>query len=163
MGSWTMETTPTITMRMEMTIATMGRLMKNLDMRAAPLCVSCVLVRRMALRGGAGRGGSPRGGRGPRLPLGPGGFGCHRRRLHHGTSSHVLEAGNDDPFAGLEALGDDPEGAHPWPDLDRADLDGVIRPDHAHLELPLQVLHGALRHEERAGLQAEGGAHFGIL
>jgi hypothetical protein len=29
---------------MEITIATMGRLMKNLAMRAAPLRVSCVLV-----------------------------------------------------------------------------------------------------------------------
>jgi hypothetical protein len=32
MGSWNMATMPTITMRMEMTIATMGRLMKNLAM-----------------------------------------------------------------------------------------------------------------------------------
>src|ERR671922_800115 len=130
MGSWTMATMPTITMRMEMTIATMGRLMKNLAMRVAPLRASCVLVRRLALRGGSGRGGSTLGGRGPRLHPCPCGFGLHRRRLHHGTSSHVLEAGDDDPLAGLESLGDDPEGAHPWSDLDRTDLDRVVRPDH---------------------------------
>src|SRR6516162_6255547 len=34
MGSWTIAMTPRITMRMEMTMATMGRLMKNVDMVA---------------------------------------------------------------------------------------------------------------------------------
>src|SRR5919108_4736992 len=158
MGSPTMATMPTITMRMEMTIATMGRLMKNLAMRAAPLRVACALVRRMTLRGGSGLGGRTLGGLGHRLSPCLCGFGIHRRRLHHGTGSHVLEAGDDDPLAGLESLVDDPEGAHAWPDLDRADLDRVIRPDHAHLEIPLQVLHGPLGHEERAGPQAGGGA-----
>src|SRR5260370_2126746 len=35
MGNWNMATRPTITMRIEMTIATMGRLMKNLAMALA--------------------------------------------------------------------------------------------------------------------------------
>src|SRR5215831_17891881 len=35
-GSWTMVTRPMITMRIEMTMATMGRLMKNLAMRREP-------------------------------------------------------------------------------------------------------------------------------
>src|SRR5947209_18927149 len=35
MGNWNMGTRPTITMRIEMTIATMGRLMKNLAMALA--------------------------------------------------------------------------------------------------------------------------------
>ncbi len=35
-GRLTMETTPTITMTMEMTIATMGLLMKNFDMITGP-------------------------------------------------------------------------------------------------------------------------------
>ena len=35
MGSCTIATTPTITMRMEITIATIGRLMKNLAMARA--------------------------------------------------------------------------------------------------------------------------------
>ena len=117
---------------------------------------SSACVVRSSWKDGAASGG-------PRLPPRPGGFGSHRRGLHHGTGSHVLQAGDDDPLAGLEPLGDDPEGAHAWPDLDRADLHRVVRPDHAHLELPLHVLHGPLGHEERAGLQAGGGAHFGIL
>src|SRR5882724_9970031 len=163
MGSPTMATMPTITMRMEMTIATMGRFMKNLAMRAAPLCASCVLVRRMALRGVSGLGGRTLSGLGHRLSPCRCGFGIHRRRLHHGTSSHVLKACDDDPLARLESLVDDPEAAHTWPDLDRADLDRVVRPDHAHQESPLQVLHGPLGHEERAGPQSGGGAHFGKL
>src|SRR6516165_4565079 len=47
MGSCTIATTPTITMRMEMTIATMGRLMKNLAMVA--------LLRGRARLGGCAR------------------------------------------------------------------------------------------------------------
>ena len=47
MGSCTIATTPMITMRMEITIATMGRLMKNLAMGCAYF-------------GGAGRGGGAR-------------------------------------------------------------------------------------------------------
>src|SRR2546425_7588887 len=46
-GSWTIATTPTMTMRMEMTMATMGRLMKNLAMVG--------LLRRRARLGGRGR------------------------------------------------------------------------------------------------------------
>src|SRR4030095_12416129 len=141
MGSWIMAPRPTITMRMAITIATMGRLMKNLAMRAAPLRVSCVLVRRMALRGGSRLGGRALIRLGHRLSPCLCGFGSHRRRLHHGTSSHILQAGDDDPLARLESLVDDPEAAHTWPDLDRADLDCVVRPDHAHLENSLLVLH----------------------
>src|SRR5262249_23498202 len=84
-------------------------------------------------------------------------------RLHHGTRSHILQACDDDPLARLESLVDDPEAAHTWPDLDWADLDRVVRPDHAHLETPLLVLHGPLGHEERPSLQPGGGTHFGKL
>src|SRR5262249_14652052 len=38
MGSWTIAMMPRITMRMEMTMATMGRLMKNVDIAALLRC-----------------------------------------------------------------------------------------------------------------------------
>src|SRR5262245_57242561 len=117
----------------------------------------------MALRGVSGLGGRTLSGLGHRMSPCLCGFGIYRRRLHHGTSSHVLKACDDDPLARLESLVDDPEAAHTWPDLDRADLDRVVRPDHAHLEISLLVLHCPLGHEERAGLQSESVAHFGKL
>src|SRR4030081_774710 len=108
MGSWSMTTRPMITMRMEMTIATMGRLMKNLAMGSDP----------------ARYFGWPRLGAAPPLPAGGGrggrggGNGLASRR--HGlwirgqgldllAGFHLVETFDDDPLARLQSLRDDPE------------------------------------------------------
>src|SRR5258708_26163266 len=93
-GSPVIATTPSSTVRMAMTIATMGRSMKK---RAIAL-----LPRR---RGWRRRRGGVAGGRGRRL----------RRRLDrfdHGAGLGAREPPDPHPLAGPEAAVDDPHGAH---------------------------------------------------
>src|SRR5438067_11554677 len=131
MGSCTIATRPTITMRMEITMATMGRLMKNLAM--------------VGLFRGAGCCG--RAGLDPDLLAG----------------ARSIDALDDDPLAGLQPLRDDPERAHARVDLDGADVDRVAGPDHRDLMDSLQILDGALGHEERVLLHLDDGPDLGVL
>src|SRR5215468_10754795 len=78
MGSCTMATIPTITMMIEMTIDTMGRLMKNFDMRQAP---------RVSERGGRRRR------RRVRRDVG---LGCDGHAV-----AHLLQSLDDHPLPGL--------------------------------------------------------------
>src|SRR6266851_373931 len=121
-----MTTKPMITMRMEITIATMGRLMKN-------LAIGSLLGRAAADGGSARRGGGAlrwrcgrcrrwwrsRGCGLGRLPLG---LGVRRQRLHLLTGSDLVDALHDDPLARLQPFGDDPEGADALRHLDLADV-----------------------------------------
>ena len=118
-GSCTMATRPMITMRMEMTMATMGRLMKNLAMGAPPTSTAPGCRRRA-------RASSD-------LLAGP----------------HPVAALDDHPLAGLQPLGDDPQRADARVDLHLAQLDRVVGADHRDLVDALHILHGALRDEER--------------
>src|ERR687887_1026263 len=113
-GSCTIATTPRITMRMEMTMATIGRLMKNFDMVR--------LLRRARL------------GRQPDLLAG----------------AHPVASLDHDPLARLQPLGHDPERAVARTELDGADVDGVVGFHDGDLVHALDVLDGALGHEERA-------------
>src|SRR6266446_7165499 len=104
-GRLTIVTPPTITIRMAITIATMGRLMKNFDMvsdvwrlgRLVGFVHSCL--------------------------------GQHRRNVglgsHNTALLRLLSAFYDDPFARLEALFDDPHVAKEIADLHRPDADLV--------------------------------------
>src|SRR5581483_9401995 len=127
-GSWNSVTSPTITVRIESTIAKTGRLMKKRDM----------LV-------GVGRISDPP------CPLPRCG---HRRlrerlRLHGRALFHFLQALDHDHVVGLEALGDDPARADAGADLHRPEMGHVIRPDDGELVTALEFRHRALRHLER--------------
>src|SRR5260370_16992803 len=114
MGSWNMATMPTITMRIEMTMATIGRLMKNLAMALA------------------------------RPP------GLGQRGLDLLAGFHPVDSLDDDPLARRQPLPDDPEGADSLAELNLSHLHRILVPNHPHLIDALQILHGALRNEQRA-------------
>src|SRR4029453_1825429 len=115
MGSEIMTIRPISTMRMEMTMATIGRLMKNLAMGRPRLLPRATGGGRGALRrGSCGRGGGPAHGRGGLRVRGHG--------LDLLPSLHLVESLDNDPLAGLESLGNDPEGADAVPDLNLANI-----------------------------------------
>src|SRR5512134_3530239 len=91
MGSPDIATSPTRTVTMEITIATIGRLTKK---RAMLLGL----------------------GRGLRHAL-AGGGGGHGLRAHDGAFPHLLQALHHDLLARLQAFVDQPEAVHPRPDL----------------------------------------------
>src|SRR5437870_12297889 len=131
-GSCTMATTPTITMRMEITMATIGRSMKNLAIGGGLL---------------------------PRAAFG----GLARRQPDLLAGSHPVAALHDDPLAGLEPLGDDPERADARVHLDRPHVNRLVGPDDRHLVDALDVLDGALRNQQRILLHLDDGPHFRVL
>src|SRR5215831_12386357 len=118
-GSCTIATTPTITMRMEITMATMGRLMKKTAMEA---------YRLLRRHGGGWRAR------------------VHPDLL---TRAHPIAPFDDDPLVRLEALGDDPERADPLVGLHRAQVDGIVRLHDRDLVNALHVVDGALWDEQR--------------
>src|SRR5215470_8271252 len=115
-GSWTIATSPTITMRTETTIATIGRSMKNLAM-------------------------------GSLLLLGRRGAGA-RLEPDLLAWAYPIASLDHDAIAGLEPVRDDPLRADAGVDLDGADLDRLVAPDHRHLMDPLHVLHRALGNQQ---------------
>ena len=74
-----------------------------------------------------------------------------------------LEPFDDDLFARLEPVLDDPERVDPRADLHVAKRDFVLVVDHRDAVQVLQFLHGALRHEERAALGVEQHARAPVL
>src|SRR5512134_1424660 len=110
-------TSPRITVTMEITIATIGRLTKK---RAMLLRLGRRL--RGTLAGGGGRRGL---------------------RAHHHAVPHLLQALDHDLLARLEAVLDQPEAVHPRPDLHVAELDLVARAHHREAVEVLQLGHGA--------------------
>src|SRR5262245_24183872 len=112
MESFCRVATPTRTMTIEMTIATVGRRMKN----------SAIASVR-----GSGRGRRRRG----QDQLGIADL--HHRRLHLHAPLHFLQPLDDDALARLQALLDDPEGADARARPHRAHLHRVARRHHRHI------------------------------
>ena len=109
-GSVNMDTMPMITVRMAMTMATMGRRMKNLDM---------VHGLRLSRRGGSGsRGGLVRGDR--------------------SAVSQLLQVVGDHQGAGLDAAFDDPVVAVLRAELHIRHVNVIVRADDVHLLDALQ-------------------------
>src|SRR4029453_5929477 len=109
-GSRNTITAPPITKMMAMTIATIGRFMKNLDMG------SLSLPGRRARGGGGGRA------------VGVG--------THDDPVLDLLEALRHDAFAWLEPLTDDPEPVYLLAGLHRAERYLVLRPAHRPMQAP---------------------------
>src|SRR5688572_22766876 len=140
-GSWTIVTRPSITMRMEITIATIGRRTKKDATGSAPGCLRSGLCR----SGGVGGGGS-------RLRRRAGQLGRRRLGRHLHARPHLLEAFDDDALAGGEPLRHHLERSPAHAGRDRAQLDRVVRADDRELRHALELLHRSLRHDERAAL-----------
>src|SRR5512143_854495 len=119
-------TSPTRTVTMEITIATIGRLTEK---RAMLLHLG---GRLRALGGGGGRRGL---------------------RAHDHAVPHLLQALDHDLLARLQALLDQPEAVHPRPHLDVAERHLVAFADHRDAVEVLQLDHGSLRDEESALLR----------
>src|SRR5262249_27825035 len=130
-GRDSIDTIPTSVMRIAMTMATIGRLMKKRDIARSSLP-------------GRGRG------RGPLRGLADVWLGVH---LH--AAANLLQALGHHPLTGLDPVGDHPERFVAGTHLDAADVDRVVGPDGRQLIAPLDLLPGALRDDERA-LQALG-------
>src|SRR5215510_8619397 len=144
-GSFVIATAPAMVMRIAMTIATIGRRMKNSAM-------DCPLP--LGLFGG--------------LRLGCfalGSFPRRRRSLRRvdgHSGSDPLQPLHDDLVSGLQALLDDPHVPVDRAGLDDLDRDLVVRPDDRDLVAALELRHRALRHEDRALLDVQGDADLGV-
>src|SRR5262249_47699185 len=136
MGSCTSDTKPRSTIRMEMTIATMGRLMKNFDM-------IWVGLPRLLLFGGLRRRVRCR--RGASL------FSRERHWIHRRALTHLLHPFGHDALSRFHVAGDHPIRADLFAGLYRADADFVVRADDGDEIAALHVGHGALRHQQRIG------------
>src|SRR5512140_3726142 len=125
-GRPSMATRPPRTVRIAMTIATMGRLMKKRATASPPRGRG---ERRRRRRSPGGRRVDGRHGR-PRL---------HARKPLH-----------DDALAGGKAALDDPQVSDAFCRLDRPDLGLVVGADDGDLKRALHLVDGALRDEDRA-------------
>src|SRR5262249_26144688 len=125
---------PPITKSMAMTIATIGRSMKNLDMVT------------LSLPGRRERGRGRCGGLG----------------THDDPVLDLLEALRHDAFARLESLVDDPEPVYLPAGLHRAERDLVVRSDDRDLVRALDLLHRLRRHEEGAPAGLRRRAYLGL-
>src|SRR6202011_5452868 len=119
-GSARMQTPPISVMRIAMTIATIGRLTKNSDMRSGFL-----RARRLYRGRGLGR----------RRPL------FHR---HGRTLARLLYAFDNDFVSGLQSVSDLPHGADALTRLYRANIHLVVLIDYCDLEITLQFGHRLL-------------------
>src|SRR5258708_4621606 len=131
-----MATSPRRTVRIEMTMATTGRLMKK---RAMSLLV-------------------PRGG-GRRVGAAGGRFGSDDR----GTRLHARESFHDHAISRLQSRVDDPESAGSFTGYDLADVGLAIRANDGDLVSPLQLVDGSLRDEDGVFLHLDDCPHFRVL
>src|SRR4029079_365248 len=127
---------PSITMMIEMTMATMGRRMKKLA---------------MALRPG-GRRGRRRGV-----------LDAHHLGLDLHAGASLLQTLDDDAIARGQPLVDDPQGADPLAGVHGAHLDGAVLLHHGDVVVALQLLDGALRDEHGVLLDFHGRANARVL
>src|SRR5208283_4128444 len=146
-GSRKIITAPVITKKIATTIATIGRLMKNLDIVLAPA---------------AGR----RGVRGRlvdrRRRFGEGRLRTHRLRIDFHPVGDLLQSLGDDAFAGRDSLLDDLKATRLLADHDGAHRYFVVRAHDGDLVLPLGLEHSLLRNEQRLLPDLGGGADFCI-
>src|SRR5580700_5968177 len=119
-GSPDKVTKPTMTMMIEITMATMGRLMKNFDMRLVLfLC-------------------------GHRFGGHLNGCVC---RIYQRSLAHLLDALKHHTLARLQTLLDDPQAAHAIAHSHRLNVDLAVCVHDRDLIAALQFRHGALRHQ----------------
>src|SRR5260370_15339722 len=137
-GSRDTATKPKMTVRMAMTIATIGRLTKKRT--TLPLSER-----------GSGRRRSNRG-------VGGGGGGAHR---HAGPQPRQIR--DDHLVADAQSFLDDPEAADLRPRLHHPDVDLAVGADHADLVGALKLVDGLLRHEEGALPHLDHGPHLRVL
>src|SRR3984885_5978515 len=134
---------PTNTMTMEITMATMGRLMKNFDMDHSSLSIhrSLNLID-------------------PRSSI----FGfCHERfGIHVHAGAHSLNPFRYDSVAGIQATRDNPAVTDPVAHGDGSNVDFVVGFYHRDLISPLQFRHRTLRNKQRPRLGSDYGADFGV-
>src|SRR6185369_6322717 len=125
-GSPARATSPTMTVMMAMTMATIGRLMKKRYMALPPAAFGC-----------GARPGSRAGGQ------------AERPRLNRHPLFHLLHTFGDHHLARLEARLDFPKRSHPLARLYHAQLHLVVGAQHRQLVAPLQFQQAALRHQQR--------------
>src|SRR5579864_1977323 len=122
---------PTNTMTMEITMATIGRLMKNFDMGHPSLS-----IRRS-------------------LALGHEWLGIHAH-----TAAHSLHSFSNDSVSWIEPARDDPSVINPVGHSDRSNVNFVVGANDRNLVAPLQFRHGPLRNEQRPRLRPDYRADF---
>src|SRR5271168_235067 len=135
-GSRDIATNPMSTMRMEITIATMGRLMKNL----AITCNWGLWLRVSLLRHTVGRSSI-------------------RNRIHHRAFPDFLYTFSHHAITGFHVSMDNPVLADLFAGDHRPDADLVIRVDHGDERAPLQIGHSPLRNQQRIRLHTQLCAH----
>src|SRR6185369_3620451 len=138
-GSPVIATKPSRTVRIEMTMATMGRSMKKRDMASLP---------RRRLRRRRCRGRLLR---------------RRFRRIHRHARLDAGEPFHHHPVPGMETGLDHPLRAEPLAGLHGADLGLVVAPHHRHLRAALQIVDRALRHYQCTLLDLGHAPDLGVL
>src|ERR1700693_107624 len=133
---------PTNTMTMEITMATMGRLMKNFDMDRLSLSIHRSLAHRPLL-----------------IDLG---FCYERLGIHVHSGAHSLNPFRYDSVAGIQATRDDPLVTDPVAHGNSSNVDFVVAIYDRDLIFDLQLRHCALRNKQRPRLGSDYGAHFAV-
>src|SRR5580692_257017 len=124
---------PTSTMTMEITMATMGRLMKNFDMGYLSLSIRWCLV-----------------------------FRHERFRVHVRACAHSLNPFHYDPVPRIESAGDNPSVIDAISHSDGSNVDFIAGVDDGDLISALQLRYRALRNQQRPGLGSNYGTDFGV-
>ncbi len=124
-------------MKIEITMATIGRLMKNFDM-AGYLFSAC--------RAGFASGLA--------AAFGWRRTGVNGLRVHHDVRLDFLDPLGNHAFTRFQPLTDNPVGADPLADLHQAHINLVVASHHRHQVFPLDIAHRPLRNQERPFLTA---------
>src|ERR1700756_1052008 len=124
---------PTSTMTMDITMATMGRLMKNFDMGHGSLSIRRSLV-----------------------------LGHEWLGIHAHPTAHSLNSFNHDFVSWIEPARDDPSVINPVAHSDRSNVNFIVGANHSNLVAALQFRHCALRNQQRPRLRPDDSADFGI-
>src|SRR5258706_1222136 len=145
-GKLTIVMAPTITVRMAITIATMGRLMKKLDMDTDSFQSNCAIQLSLLIRF-----------------RGLVSFSYKWLGLHGHARAEILLAFRDDTFAGPQSFLNNPHSVDAVSNFDRADGNLAVLPDNVSLIAALQLCDSKLRHQQCAFLDPNHGANFPVL
>src|ERR1700729_364307 len=124
---------PTSTMTMEITMATMGRLMKNFDMGHPSLSIRRPLV-----------------------------LGQEWLGIHAHTTAHPLNSFNHDSVSGIEPVSDDPSVINPVAHRDRSNVNFVVCANDGNLVATLQLRDCPLGNKQGSRLGPDYRADFAI-
>src|ERR1700731_3288664 len=138
---------PTKTMTMEITMATMGRLMKNFDMDHLSLSIHRSLAHCSLLID-------------PYSSIL--GLCCERLGIYVHAGAHSLNPFRYDPVAGIQAARDDPLVTDPGAHGDSSNIDFVVATDDRDLISALEFRHRTLRNKQRPRLGSDYGADFAV-